>query len=82
MERQKVPTDPKKAAIFLDRVNLLLMAMVISSHCTAQEAEELQLKLNEDFLTDFKTQVIEEMLESQRETNNALAAALGMRGAK
>lgn len=79
---QHMSTDPKKFVEEMVRAttewNLVLRALGAPPQVQVQE----QAAIMEEFVSLFKAKVEEELLASQKQTNDALAAALGMRSAK
>lgn len=76
----KSSTDPKVSAEELHEVCTLMATLMRDIGLPRKEQVMLISGLIEDHLTIFKSKVQEELLESQRTTNDALAAALNMSG--
>lgn len=75
---KKASTDPKQSAKELNESCSIMASVMQDLDFPRREQAKILLSLIEDHLAMFKAKSLEEMLGQQKETNDALAAALNM----
>lgn len=79
---RSLSTDPAKAANQLnDSIALYVVILQMAGRGPDFVSSQV-VEMMTDYLQMFKAKVEEELLQSQKATNEALSAALGMRGQK
>lgn len=73
----KISTNPEDAARVILGGATMAASIIKASGLPPKESSELLLSIVSAILADYKEAVIDELLETQKSTNEALAAATG-----
>lgn len=77
----KMTADPKSLAVQIDNI-CAFSGFCLTKGMSAEAMQTIFTEMVNAAARDYKALVIEELLESQRATNEALATALSMKGVR